>query len=343
MKAIIAQAHGAQQVTFGERPTPRDPGPGQVILKIGAVGVCGSDLHIYHGTESFPMRYPVALGHEMTGEVVAVGPGVSGLAVGERVVSETAYAVCGTCLLCRQGQYNLCPERLGFGALVDGGMAEYLLTRAAIVHRVPASVDPIAAAMTEPTAVAFHGLSVNTQLTPGDTVVVIGPGPVGLMATQVARLYSPRQLVVLGTPGDAPRLALAQRLGATAVYDNAERAILALQRAGFGVGVDVVIDASGVTQTLETALALVRPGGQITKIGWGPEIPTFGLDPLVAKAVRLHGSFSHHWETWERVLALMETGQLRPQAIAEAYPWAEWQLAFEQMARHQIGKAVLTI
>ncbi len=343
MHAIIASAHGAHQVRLGQRPTPRDPGPGQVILKITAVGVCGSDLHIYHGTESFPMRYPVALGHEMTGNIVAMGDDVTGFAVGDRVVSETAYAVCGTCLLCRQGHYNLCPERLGFGALVDGGMAEYLVTRAAIVHRVPDAVDPVAAAMTEPTAVAFHGLTVNATLTPGDTVVVIGPGPVGLMATQVARLYSPRQLVVLGTVADAPRLTLAQQLGATDVYDDAGMAISALESSGFGVGVDVVIDASGITGTLKTALALVRPGGQIVKIGWGPEIPTFGLDTLVAKAVTLRGSFSHHWETWERVLSLMATGQLQPRAISQVYPWEDWNRAFEEMATHQIGKAVLTL
>jgi alcohol dehydrogenase/L-iditol 2-dehydrogenase len=107
--------------------------------------------------------------------------------------------------------------------------------------------------------------------------------------------------------------------------------------------VDVVVDASGVTETLKTALNLVRPGGQITKIGWGPEVPSFGLDALVAKAVRLHGSFSHHWETWERVLALMGTAQLQPQAIAEDYRFGDWQRGFEAMADHQIGKAVLTL
>ncbi len=343
MKAIVATSHGAHQVGWGDVPTPSDPGPGQVIMNVQAVGVCGSDLHVYHGTESFPMRYPVALGHEMTGSIVAVGPGVQGWSIGDRVVSETAYQVCGTCLLCRQGHYNLCPDRLGFGALVDGGMAEYVLTRAAILHRVPEGVDEVSAAMTEPTSVAFHGLTVNTEITPGDSVVVIGPGPVGLMAVQVASLYSPRQLAVIGTAMDAPRLALARKLGADAVYEDSDSALAALKTAGFGIGADVVIDAAGVSSTLQLALALVRPGGQITKIGWGPQALEFSLDPLVAKAVRLRGSFSHHWETWERVLALMALAKLTPAVIAEAYPWQSWQTAFEDMGSHRIGKAVLVL
>ena len=343
MRALVSLAHGPRQVVLQELPTPTDPGPGQVILRVRAVGVCGSDLHVYHGTESYPMRYPVALGHEMTGEVTAVGPGVDDLHPGDRVVSETAYAVCGQCLLCRQGYYNLCPERLGFGALVHGGMADFVVTRAAICHRVPDTVDEVAAALTEPTSVAFHGLTVNTRIIPGDTVVVIGPGPVGLMAVQVARLLSPRHLAVLGTGADEARLRLALTFGADRVYTDSREAVSDLKRAGFGHGADVIIDAAGVTATLAPALEMVRPGGQIPKIGWGPEVPTFGLDPLVAKAVRLHGSFSHNWETWERVLALMARGDLDPARIAVTYPFEAWERGFQAMASLEIGKAVLTL
>lgn len=341
MNAILASAHGAHQVRFGKLPDPEQPGRGQVLLKIRAVGVCGSDIHVYHGSESFPMRYPVALGHEMMGTIEAVGPDVSNLVVGDRVVSETAYSVCGTCLLCRQGNYNLCPQRLGFGALVNGGMAEYLLTRAAIVHRVPDAVDDISAAMTEPTCVAFHGLTVNTHITPGDSVVIIGPGPIGLLAQQVARLYTPRYLAVVGTAVDDSRLRLAKSWGADAVYADMPEALDQL-KTGFG-GMDVVIDAAGVSSTLQAGLELVRAGGQITKIGWGPQPLDFNLDLLVAKAVRLNGSFSHHWETWERVLALTALSKLTPSAIAKTYPWEDWQTAFEDMAHHRIGKAVMVL
>lgn len=339
MRAIVSQAHGPGHVIWGERPTPTDPAPDQVILKVTAVGVCGSDIHVYHGTESYPMRYPVALGHEMTGIVEAVGSDVHEWAVGDRVVSETAYFVCGRCRLCRQGHYNLCPERLGFGALVDGGMAEYVRTRAAILHRVPEGVEPPAASLTEPTAVAFHALTVNSHLAPGDQVVVIGPGPVGLMAVQAARLYHPRRLLVIGTEADRARLTLAESFGADAVFTDAAAAKAALD----APGADVVIDASGVTATLEAALAMVRPGGEITKIGWGPEPAAFGLDPLVQKAVRLHGSFSHNWETWERVLALMARGDLHPFDLAEVFPFADWEEGFKAMASHRIGKAVLAL
>ncbi len=343
MRAILSLAHGPHQVKLGELRTPSNPGPGEAILKVKAVGVCGSDIHVYHGTESYPMRYPVALGHEMTGEVTAIGPGVTDFAPGDRVVSETAYSVCGTCLMCRQGQYNLCPRRLGFGALVHGGMAEYVLTRAAICHHLPPKVDDVTAALTEPTCVAFHALTVNTRIIPGDTVVVIGPGPVGLMAVQVARLFNPRQLAVIGTPADQARLELARQFGADATYTKATDAERKLAAAGFGSGADVIIDAAGVTATLAPALQMVRPGGQITKIGWGPQVPEFSLDPLVAKAVRLHGSFSHTWETWERVLALMARGDLSPQRMAATYPFDNWEAGFQEMASYRIAKAVLTL
>lgn len=341
MDAIIATAHGPGNVKRAVIADPPAPGPGEAVIAIGAVGVCGSDIHVYHGTESYPMRYPVALGHEMMGTIEALGAEVTGFKVGDRVVSETAFRVCGACVNCREGRYNLCPDRIGFGALVNGGMAERVLTRAAILHHVPESVSDVAAALTEPTCVAYQAVVVNTHIQPGDSVAVIGPGPIGLMAIQVLRLLSPCFIAAIGTSADQERLQLARKFGADEVFTDPAYAREELRRAGWGDGVDVVIDAVGLAETVRLALEMVRSGGQITKIGWDPKALNVSLDPLIAKAVRLQGSFSHVWSTWERVLCLMARGRLRPEAMAEVFSFDSWETGFSRMADKRVAKAVL--
>ncbi|MBX8643993.1 MAG: alcohol dehydrogenase catalytic domain-containing protein [Thermoplasmata archaeon] len=308
-----------------------------------AVGVCGSDIHVYNGTESYPRNSPVVLGHEMAGIVDGVGNDVRHVKTGDRVVCETANYVCGECYNCRKGNYNLCPHRIGFGALSDGGMAEFLVVREDILHRIPEGVDDVAASLTEPTCVAFNATSSLGKIEPADSILIIGPGPIGLLCLQVAMLRSPSATYVLGIKADQDRLKLALELGADEVFDDPSTCIEKMKVAGWGDGVDVVIDASGISATLKTALDAVRPGGRIVKVGWGPDIPTFNLDQIVSKAVELRGSFSHNWETWERVLKLMKRGKLNPSLIAKPYSFDMWRNAFEDMEKRRIAKAVIVI
>ncbi len=343
MKAIVSERHGPGSVVMKEMPEPGSPPPGHVLLKMKAVGVCGSDIHMYHGSESYPRKSPVILGHEMTGVVAEAGEGVVDFRKGQRVVSETAFSVCGKCYNCRRGNYNLCPGRMGFGALTDGGMAEYLIVRQGILHHVPDGVDDITAALTEPSCVAFNAVSTLGRIEPGDSVLIIGPGPIGLLSLQVALLRSPYEVSVLGTKRDSRRLETARSVGADRVFEDATEAAGALRTAGWGDGVDVVVDASGVSATMKTALDAVRPGGRIIKVGWGPDIPDFNLDGIVAKAVELRGSFSHNWETWERVMRLFRNGRLKSSRIARSYAFDDWESAFDDMSKLQIAKGVLMI
>ena len=344
MQAILSTQHGPQNVYLRAiDDPPAELKSDEVVIKVSSVGVCGSDIHVYHGTESFAMDYPVVLGHEMCGIVERVASQVTDFFVGDRVVSETAFRVCGACLNCREGRYNLCSQRRGFGAAVNGGMAERVLTRAAILHHVPDGVSDVSAALTEPTCVAYQAVVVNAGIQPGDVVAIIGPGPIGLMALQVTKLVCPSYIAMVGTPRDGSRLALAREWGADAVFDNVDTARDGLRSVGWADGVDVVIDAAGVAATVQLALDIVRPGGCITKIGWDSHPLNLSLDPLVAKAVRLQGSFSHTWSTWERVLRLLGRHSLRPELMAETFPLANWEQAFQRMGSQVIAKAVLTL
>jgi alcohol dehydrogenase/L-iditol 2-dehydrogenase len=341
MRALRATAPGGDNIRLVEAPEPGALGEGEVLLATRAVGVCGSDVHVWHGTQTYPMTYPVTLGHESVAVVAGVGAKVDNVVVGDRVVSETARSVCGVCRSCREGRYNLCTQRMGFGALYDGAMAELFVSRAHILHSVPESVSDEVAAVTEPYCVAFNAVVERARVRPGDTVSVIGPGPVGVFAAQIAALAGASDVVVVGIAGDEPRLALAQTFGATATvvadagpwWESSEWADRS----------DVVIDASGVSATLETALGLVRPAGQVVKVGWGPEPYGRPLDALVGKAVELHGSFSHTWSTWERVLRLLGQGRLDPRPGLSAHPLKEWDKAFAAMAQRGTLKAVLTL
>jgi alcohol dehydrogenase/L-iditol 2-dehydrogenase len=313
-----------------------------VLIRVGAVGVCGSDLHQWHGPVSWRVNYPVVLGHEFAGTVAAVGPDVHAWHVGDRVACETAAEICGECVYCRTGQYNVCPQRRGFGYGVNGAMAIYVVARQGVLHRIPDGVTLEEAALTEPAAVAFNAIVERSRPRPGDLAVVLGPGPIGLMALQVVRLFSPAQVVMVGLARDEARLELARQLGADQlIVAEQEDPVTVVRSLGDGLGADLVIDAVGVSETLRQSLEMVRPNGQITKIGWGRAPVGFSLDPLIAKAATLQGTFSHTWPTWERVLRLMALGRINARAIRETFPLSEWRTAFERMDSLAIAKAVL--
>jgi L-iditol 2-dehydrogenase len=343
MPAVVHYALQGGAVELREVPVPSEIGDDEVLLETAAVGVCGSEVHQYHNTQSWKVNVPVILGHEFCGVVAQVGRSVAGFREGDRVTSETAARICGECAYCRSGDYNLCPARLGFGYGVDGAMARFVQVPARCLHHLPDSVSFEAAALTEPCCVAYNATSVKTAIRDGNSVLVLGPGPIGLLCSALAKLSGAGWLGVAGLPKDATRLALARRLGASATVE-VERALEVVRSVDDGLGVDVVIDATGASAGLRLALAAVRPGGQITKVGWGPEPLNFSLDPLVQKAVRLQGSFSHNYPIWEKVIALLAEGALDPTVlVGRVEPLERWQVCFEEMASGKIVKGVLEV
>jgi len=342
MQALVNFSAEPHSVELREIPVP-DIGDDDVLFAVQAVGICGSDLHQFTGKQSWKVNYPVVLGHEFSGVIARKGRNVRGFAEGDRVVSETAAVIDAASPYSRQGLYNLDPHRLGFGYGVNGAMTRFARVPARCLHAIPPQLSFEKAALTEPCCVAYNATCGNSRIRPGDTVAVIGPGPIGLLCALMAKIAGAGRLVVIGIPADARRLEVAAKLGADFTLGaRGENIPEWVKNFGDGYGFDLVIDAAGVSATLKLALEIVRPAGQITKVGWGPQPLNFSLDPLVQKAVTLQGSFSHNWPIWEKVIALLGTGQLNLDLVLNRIsPLGEWREAFEEMHEGKIVKGVL--
>jgi len=317
-----------------ERP---EIGDEDVLLEVGNVGVCGSDLHQWTADHSWPVNYPVVLGHEFGGTIIEVGKRVEGWQEGDRVVSETAAIVSQNNPMTRRGMYNLDPTRKGFGYGVNGAMTRFVRVPSRILHSVPDNLPFEQACLTEPCCVAYNAVVRNARIEPGDRIVVLGPGTIGILCAAMARLCG-AQVALVGLEPDRHRLEIAKQYGCEAIIGDAKS--WAMQRDGLGA--DGIIDAAGASITLKIALDLVRPAGWISKVGWGPQPLGFNIDQLVQKNVTLQGSFSHHWAIWERVIALLSSGQLDVKPIiGGVWPISEWHEAFEKMHTGAVVKSVL--
>lgn len=323
-------------VELREVPKPAIGGD-DVLVEVVAVSVCGSDLHQWTSSHSWPVNYPVVLGHEFGGKVVEVGSNISNWKIGDRVVSETAAIIDHNSPMTRIGRYNLDPNRKGFGYGVNGAMTKYVRVPARCLHRIPDNVPFEHAALTEPCSVAYSAVIAPGYIKPGDRVVVLGPGPIGVLCGAMAKLAG-AEVAVVGLERDRERLKAAQSYGCEVIIGDVKQWATAVD----GLGADGVVDAAGISATLKIALDVVRPAGWIAKVGWGPQPLDFSLDPLVQKNVTLQGSFSHNWPMWERVLRMMSTGQLDiTPVLGGIYPLEKWEEAFEAMHSGAILKAVL--
>ena len=335
--AVVTYAPERHAVELRDVPLP-ETGPEDVLLEVAAVGVCGSDLHMWTCQHSWPVNYPCVLGHEFGGVIRQLGARVVGWREGDRVVSETAAVIDPNNPMSRRGQYNLDPTRKGYGAAVNGAMTRFVRVPARCLHRVPDGLPLEVAALTEPCCVAYNAVVNNAHVRPGDRVVVFGPGPIGLLCGAMARLCG-AEVAMVGLEQDRTRLDIARdSYGCTPLVTGVKEWANAVD----GLGADGAVDAAGVSATLRSAMDVVRPGGWISKVGWGPQPLDFSLDPLVQKNITLQGSFSHNWPIWERIIRLLSTGALdiRP-IIGGVWPLAQWHEAFDTMHSGKIAKAVL--
>jgi L-iditol 2-dehydrogenase len=341
MKAVVATAPGADQVELLDVDEPTC-GADQVIVRVEAVGICGSEVHILHGNVSWDMSYPVTLGHEFSGVVVEVGCDVTSFAIGDRVVSETAAEVDTKSEWYRTGIYNLDPHRRGFGARADGGMAERVAVPERCLHRLPDAVSFKQGALTEPICVAYQATCVRTEIRPSDAVAIVGAGTVGLLSAWLTTRSGAAPVVVVGLPDDVARVETMKTLGRIDFATSAEGARAVLDGHGRS-GADVVIDAAGASSAFQIALELARPNGKVTKVGWGPEPYGHSLDPIVAKQLTVRGSFSHTWAVWERVLALLTSGAgaVVEQIVGWEGPLDEWATGFKLQSDRAVIKGML--
>ncbi|MFZ9742968.1 MAG: zinc-binding dehydrogenase [Chitinophagaceae bacterium] len=336
MIAVVNYAPEKGSVELRELDIPLI-GEDDVFLQVENVGVCGSDLHQWTADHSWHVNYPVVLGLEFGGIIINTGKNVKGWKAGDRVVSETAAIVNPESPMTKAGLYNLDPDRKGFGYGVNGAMTKFVRVPARCLHLVPSNLSFEQACLTEPCCVAYNAVAINGNIKPGDRVIVLGPGTIGILCAAVAKLCG-AQVAVVGLEADRIRLDIAKQYGCDVIIGDAT----AWAKSTDGMGADVIIDAAGISQTLKIALQLVRPKGQIIKVGWGPQPLNFSLDPLVQKNITLQGSFSHNWPIWEKVIGLLSTGLLNvTPIIGGVWNLDEWHNAFEKMHKGEVVKSVL--
>ncbi|MFE2597088.1 zinc-dependent alcohol dehydrogenase family protein [Streptomyces sp. NPDC001840] len=286
MKAFVF--HGPEQSSWDEVPEPSVKDGADVIVRVDSVTICGTDLHILKG--DVPEVVPgTVLGHEAVGEVVEAGGDVHTVRPGDRVLVSCVSA-CGRCRFCREARYGQCLGGGGWvlGHLIDGTQAEYVRVPFAdlSVHRLPGSLDSQDAVLLAdifPTAYEVGVL--NGRVRPGDTVVVVGAGPIGLAAVAAARLFSPRRVVSVDL--SRPRLEAARRFGADAVVDAAEDPARLVKDLTEGLGADAAIEAVGLPETFELCTRLVRPGGRVANVGVHGKPAVLHLEDLWIKDVTI--------------------------------------------------------
>lgn len=284
-------------------------GPGEVVIAVEAAGICGTDLSIYKWAEALAQAYkwpvPLLLGHEFAGRVAAVGLGVEGLAVGD-AVSANPILNCGRCYFCQAGRSEICDDRPLVGQHLPGAFASHTKVRASNVIKVPDGVPLDRAALAEPLAVALHAVQ-RVRLQPGETVAVVGAGPIGLLAALAARVSGAEQVIVTGLSRDATRLAIARELGCTTLDAEQSDAAALVREATGGRGADVVMEAGGHPSAVKQAVSLARKGGRIGLMGL-PHYPTeLSTSALALDEKELVGCRAYTMQTWRQVQALLPT------------------------------------
>lgn len=302
--AKVSRKSGAMELIERERP---EPAPDEVLVEVEYAGLCGSDAGIYAFESAFErMELPTVIGHEYTGQIVEAGENVAAFSVGDRVV-ERPIRGCGECYQCSVGEPNVCQNTVITGVDHDGAYERFLTVPERALHPVPDGVNPMHAAVVEPTSVGARAVIENSRVSPGDRVLVEGPGPIGLLTAQVARAQG-ATVVVSGVDSDATyRLPLAEQLGFETI--NVQSESLDSQRDGHtdGVGFDVVFDTTGHPSGLPSAVEAVRKGGQIVLIGQTGET-TMPYSPLVRAEIDLQCSYASVYEDFERALRLIGSG-----------------------------------
>jgi 2-desacetyl-2-hydroxyethyl bacteriochlorophyllide A dehydrogenase len=318
------------------------PGRGQVVVRIAATAVCHTDLEIYTGRHP-GVSYPVVMGHEASGMVDAVGPDVTRLRPGQRVVINPIIA-CGTCDCCARGQGNLCRRAGLMGRELPGSIAEHVVLAERYLHPFPEHLSPVTATLVETLATVRHAQE-RAHVAAGDSVVVLGQGAAGLLHTQLARLSGAAPVIAVSR--SAGKLAMARRMKADHVVDaSREDVVAAVLDATGGQGADVVIDAAGVPELIGSAIAMLRPGGRLLVYGISHRpVPDFTLFPLYFKELTLYGSRALTPADFEPAIRLIASGAIDVGGFVTAsYPlerapeaFAHYERAPESILRLVIG------
>jgi len=342
MKAVVKTRRGQGNVELKEVEVPKIA-PDEALIEVKSTGICGTDVHIYNDTAFYDP--PVILGHEYAGIITQVGSKVVNFDVGDRVTSP-ATIPCGTCFMCRINRPNRCigEEKRILGAYkADGTFAKNVAVPSKILHKIPDSLSFDEAAVAEPAACAVHNVSETVGINAGDLVFVLGPGPMGLLGLQVAKVLGARKVIVAGVGADKDRLKLAEKLGADITVNvEEEDPVKIVKGLTEGLGADVVLEASGASAARKQAFSLVRRCGKIGLIGLAGKPAEINLDNIVEGELEVKGSWGTIWTSWRKALDLLSLGMIQVAPLVNTkLPLEKWQEGFKMMGERKAMKVLL--
>ncbi|MFB3884379.1 MAG: zinc-binding dehydrogenase [Thermodesulfobacteriota bacterium] len=342
MKAVVKYAKGKGLIEIREVPEPKIK-EDEVLIEVKAVSVCGSDLHIYH--DSHPYWPPVVLGHEFSGIVIDVGKEVKGWKRGDRIVTETRTGSCGLCYTCQSGFPQVCEQKRAYGIGINGAYTKYVAGPARLLHRLPANIPFEVGAVIEPIAICVTSVLERAQLQAGESVLITGPGPIGLISLAIAKAAGVRMVGVSGRSSDeGVRFEKARELGAdfTINVDQVDPVQKVLEMTD-GLGVDILIETSGGGKAIYQAFEIVRRLGRICAIGIsGKEEVPIPYDRGIFKALRYDFCYSSSWTAWEKTIGLISKGLLPAEKlITHKLPLEKWEEAFHLLENLQAAKVIL--
>ncbi len=339
MRALMKTEKGVGHFHVCDIPKPKLKSAGEVLIKVSAAGVCGTDVHIYH--DKFQNYPPVVLGHEFSGVVEEVGADVTRFKPGDRVVGEPHTLFCGKCDVCRAGKIQLCANKRSPGWGIDGAFTDYLTMPELFLHNIPDNVGDMVAALAEPMAIVTHEVLERGKVDPQDTIAVIGAGPIGLLAAVAAKAGGAGRTIVLGTDVDeAMRFPAARNLGVDHIVnvqrEDAYAFVMDLTR---GRGADMVVEASGSEPGINTAIDIVKKCGRITAVGMpGKDKVAVQWLKMINKVLDVCFNLSSSVSSWDRALGIMSATEFDLTNVITHYANIEdWEAVFDDIAK---GKAI---
>jgi len=342
MLALVKTRKGKDAMELRDVPEPVIADD-EVLIEVKAAGICGTDMHVKHDT--FPYWPPVTMGHEFAGVIAERGSSVTGWEIGDRVIGEPHTLHCGQCYLCRRGYIQNCADKRSPGWGIDGAFTKYLKYPTQLLHRIPDDMTFSQAALVEPAANTVTDIIERKAIEAGDFIVLLGPGPIGLMAAQAARTAGAREILIVGAPADQGlRLDTARQLGFANVIDFSETNPIekCLEMTG-GIGADLVIECSGAPPAIAQTFELVRKWGRVCAIGLTGKKPVqLDWDAAMTKNVTLFFNMSTTYASWEKTIWMVAQKKIDVDPLlTHELPLKEWEQGFAALENMQALKVVL--
>ncbi len=341
MEALVKYDKGPGNVRLQEMPEPKVEN-GMVLLEVNSCGICGTDLHVYHDTfKNYP---PVILGHEFSGRVVDKGNHTDGIALGQRYsVLGALTVICNDCEYCHSGEFMFCKAKRGMGHGVNGAFTKYVAARPDQLYATADHVSDDVSALVEPFAVAVHAVGEIAHLQFGDTVLLSGPGPIGMLLLKML-LAQGIKTIVAGTSEDADKLETAKTWGAHTVVKVDQEDLQAIVRDETqGKGVDIAFETAGAAASAANCLQAIRPLGQYVQVGhFGKDI-RIPFDLSAFRQLTIKGSVGYTRATWDRAIEIINQGTIRLEdVITHRMPLTDWKKGFELMEQKKALKILLS-